>query len=157
MSEGVEPYTPEQIHFDWPDMSAPPNHITRQFWINFLEKIKEQDIKRVYVCCTAGQGRTGTALSCFLVASGLTDDSLVAIEYIRRAYSSHAIERACQEKYIDFIAFGEIAFEKDFRSKLDFGDDDDSLSETDSLPVGKGLDDESDDYDDYDEWGTIVG
>lgn len=144
----IELVKPDQVHLDWPDMKSPPEYITLEFWKNLLAQIKNAGIQRVFVCCTAGQGRTGTALSSFILASGLTQDSEVAVEYIRTAYSSHAVETKRQEEYLDYLAFGEIAFEKDFRSKIGLNNNDDDDDDRGWLVTSK----KGKNYDNWDSW-----
>lgn len=100
LQDSTKSITPDQILLDWPDMSTPPSNIGWDFWKNLLDKAKQFGKKRIFVCCTAGQGRTGTALASFLLVTECMDNGKDAIDFIRVSYSKHAIERPCQEEYI---------------------------------------------------------
>lgn len=89
-----------QLILDWPDMKAPPSNVGLDFWQNIYEMSVQNNIERILICCTAGQGRTGTALSSFLLALGIEDCPLDAMDFIRDEYSKHAIEKSCQEEYV---------------------------------------------------------
>ena len=99
LSSGTE-QTPEQLLLEWKDMSVPPDTINLEFWETIIEQAIEHGITRIICCCGAGQGRTGTALAAFLMATGATHDPELAIAYIRGTYSSKAIENKSQENYV---------------------------------------------------------
>src|SRR5690606_23724163 len=82
----------QQLLLDWPDMKAPPKDANLDFWSSILEQARNNGIKRIIVCCQAGQGRTGTALSAFLLAPGAIDEPDLAIDYIRENYNDKAVE-----------------------------------------------------------------
>lgn len=90
----------QQIILDWPDMSPPPIDADIQFWSEIIEQSKANNIKRIICCCMAGQGRTGTALSALLLASGEELEPDKAIEYIREVYNPKAVETNGQEDYL---------------------------------------------------------
>ena len=98
----------DQLLLDWPDMRPPPDHADLDFWSVILDQIKEQNVKRVVVCCQAGQGRTGTALASFLLASGAVDEPDLAIDYIRENYNDKAIETKGQEEYLYGLIYEEV-------------------------------------------------
>lgn len=90
----------EQLLIDWPDMKTPPDEADFDFWSSILQQAMNNDIKRIFCCCMAGKGRTGTGLASLLLATGAVDEPDVAIDYIRENYSKSAIETLDQEKYI---------------------------------------------------------
>ena len=90
----------EQLLLDWPDMKPPPEDAGLEFWISILDQAVKNNIKRIFVCCQAGQGRTGTALSSFLLATGAVDEPDLAIDYIREEYNVKAVETKGQEEYV---------------------------------------------------------
>jgi protein-tyrosine phosphatase len=94
-----------QLLLDWTDMKAPPSDIEQYFWQNIYNACVETGIERVLICCTAGKGRTGTALASFLVSLDIEPDPLDAIEFVREKYNSEAIERSCQEEYICELSY----------------------------------------------------
>lgn len=100
LQDATKTITPDQVLLDWPDMSTPPSNIGYDFWKSLLDRAKEFGKRRIFICCTAGQGRTGTALASFLLVTECVDTGKDAIDFIRVSYSKHAIERKCQEDYI---------------------------------------------------------
>jgi protein-tyrosine phosphatase len=90
----------QQILFDWMDMSPPPISIDIKFWEDIIVQAKKNGITRIFCCCGAGIGRTGTALSAFLLASGLIDEPDVAINFVRERYTNKAVETQGQEIYL---------------------------------------------------------
>lgn len=90
----------QQLLLDWPDMSPPPEAADLDFWGEIFAQAGENGITRIICCCQAGQGRTGTALSAFLLATGAFDEPDMAIDYIRENYNKKAVETKGQEKYL---------------------------------------------------------
>lgn len=103
----------QQLLLDWPDMKTPPEEADLDFWITILEQAKSNGIKRVIACCTAGQGRTGTALSALLLACGAVDEPDLAIDYIRDNYNDKAVETKPQEEYIFGLIYEPIEDDND--------------------------------------------
>jgi hypothetical protein len=97
-----------QIVFDWQDFGIPPLTLDIGYWINLLKLIRREKINRVYCCCTAGQGRTGTLLSSLLLAEGIVEEPDDAIKYIRQNYNSKAVENKTQENYIFNLIYEEV-------------------------------------------------
>lgn len=90
----------QQLLLDWPDMKSPPEEASLDFWSAIIEQAVENGIKRIFCCCMAGQGRTGTALTALLLATGAVDEPDVAIDYIRENYNDKAVETKGQEEYL---------------------------------------------------------
>ncbi|MHA2066963.1 MAG: protein-tyrosine phosphatase family protein [Candidatus Thorarchaeota archaeon] len=90
----------QQVLLDWKDMSPPPAEISIDFWEDIVRQAKQNGITRIISCCGAGQGRTGTALSAFLMATGVVDEPDDAISYVRDVYSKNAVETQGQEIYV---------------------------------------------------------
>lgn len=97
----------QQLLLDWPDMKPPPEAADLEFWGEILDQARANGIKRIIACCMAGQGRTGTALSSLLLASGAVDEPDLAIDYIRENYNSKAVETKGQEEYIFSLIYEE--------------------------------------------------
>lgn len=74
-AEGIEYH-----HFPIPDFSAPTMEQVDRF-VKLVGKARKAG-RRVVVHCTAGRGRTGTMLACFLVSRG--SNPAKAIERVRR-------------------------------------------------------------------------
>jgi len=95
---------PVLVKFRWPDGGVPP--VGAEFWRQLWMQIGETLVKRngrctgrVVPCCTGGHGRTGTALSSFLiVVGGLT--AAEAVHVIRSDYCNRAVETAGQINYL---------------------------------------------------------
>ncbi len=84
-------------HIDWPDFGMPANTPTV---IGALKTVLErarsgQDIE---VGCLGGHGRTGTALACLAVLTGLP--ALDAVAWVRSSYCAKAVETPGQEAFI---------------------------------------------------------
>lgn len=98
----------EQVVLDWIDFKAPPLGVDNNFWENIYQQAKENNVKRILICCQAGQGRTGTALASFALSLGVTDSPDIAIDYIRANYNKSAIENKEQEKYLFDLVYEEV-------------------------------------------------
>ena len=69
--------------FEWKDHHAPAIHILFEACDDMFRFLSENP-QNVIVChCNAGKGRTGTAISCFLLYSGLAQSSMEALRYYR--------------------------------------------------------------------------
>lgn len=87
----------EEIMIPWPDLGLPKMHIS--FWGDIHKIIKYKKWKVVCVHCEHGHGRTGTALSCILVATrGIPATD--AIDTIRYYHCCEAVETLEQCNYI---------------------------------------------------------
>jgi protein-tyrosine phosphatase len=81
----------------WPDFLLP---LDRPTAVRALRDAWERAAtERVEIACTAGRGRTGTALACIAVLDGVPPREAVA--YVRRHYSRHAVETAWQRRYVE--------------------------------------------------------
>ena len=101
---GIGSKLPSEILLDWPDFKIPPLSINIDFFKKIIKSATENKINRIFVCCTAGQGRTGTCLSAFAMATEGIKHHEKAIAFIRHEYSSHAVESKIQEDYLEFLA-----------------------------------------------------
>lgn len=97
----VMPVMPQNVvHFNWPDGGIIRGAHT--FW----EKLFAQMPKgKILVCCFGGHGRTGTALACLLMITGLADSSYEAILTVRAQHCEHAVETTTQVEYLDALAY----------------------------------------------------
>jgi protein-tyrosine phosphatase len=84
-------------HIDWPDFGVPANtEDVVQALKTVLERARSgQDIE---VGCLGGHGRTGTALACLAVLTGLS--ALDAVAWVRSRYCAEAVETPEQEAFI---------------------------------------------------------
>lgn len=98
----------EQILLDWADMKPPPDATNLEFWETIISQAIENKVKRIFCCCMAGQGRTGTILASLLLATGEVDEPNLAIDYIRENYNKKAIETQGQEQYIFGLMYEEV-------------------------------------------------
>lgn len=89
----LEPHSDLDIlHIPVNDMNAPTLDQLHRL-VEFMRRIIKSD-GRVVAHCTAGAGRTGTALAAFMVSEGLSASE--AIMYVR-AHRPGSIETAAQE------------------------------------------------------------
>ncbi|WP_017625720.1 protein-tyrosine phosphatase family protein [Nocardiopsis chromatogenes] len=79
----------------WPDFLLP---VDRDAGEHFRTAWRRAADERVEVACSAGIGRTGTALACMAVLDGLAPDE--AIEYVRRNYERRSVETPWQRWYV---------------------------------------------------------
>ena len=79
------------------DFTAPSYDQVKRV-VAFIQRMLEEG-KRTAVSCRAGYGRTGTLLTCYLVAQGLTTDAAIAEVRSkgRAAYESQAQLEAIEE------------------------------------------------------------
>jgi protein-tyrosine phosphatase len=56
------------------------------------------EVERVEVACTAGRGRTGTALACLAVLDGVPNAD--AVTFVRLHYNPRAVETPWQRRYV---------------------------------------------------------
>lgn len=96
-----------EVLLDWPDYGEVS--LPFGFWQDMYKYITENK-KRLLVVCTGGHGRTGTALACLLVMSGLNAKD--AVEWLRTNYCKDAVETTVQFKYIEYIERAKFAYEK---------------------------------------------
>lgn len=75
-------------HVDWPDFGLPddPDDL-REALVDLLDRARRG--QTVEVGCLGGHGRTGTALACLAVLTGLTEDP---VAWVRSRYCHLAIE-----------------------------------------------------------------
>jgi protein-tyrosine phosphatase len=89
-------------HLDWPDFGVPTDLIQVTITLRSLLERAGQG-QAVEIGCIGGHGRTGTALACLAILSGLPGEEAVA--WIRDQYCSEAVETAEQADFV--IAFAE--------------------------------------------------
>ncbi len=93
------------MDIDWPDMGA--GRLFKDEWQQLADLIKhDDDLKRVYLCCVGGHGRTGTAA----VILGLLLGALPyegPITELRKRYCKNIVESKKQFDYIEDMTFGD--------------------------------------------------
>lgn len=100
----IEPVN--QMVFDWKDFGTPPEGYDISFWEEILDNCQKNNIERIFVCCMAGKGRTGTTLASLLVADGYAPED--AINFVRTNYTMEAIENKVQELYIMLLYYSNV-------------------------------------------------
>jgi hypothetical protein len=87
-------------HLDWPDFGVPSDSVPVVAALrSLLERARGGD--RVELGCLGGHGRTGTALACLAILSGVPPSE--AVTWVRENYCSNAVESRQQEAFV--IAF----------------------------------------------------
>lgn len=86
----------ESRWLQWPDFRLP---LDRADAVAALaDAHRRAATERVEIACTGGRGRTGTALACIAILSGVAPDD--AIEFVRRHYDRHAVETPFQRRFV---------------------------------------------------------
>jgi hypothetical protein len=88
-------------HLDWPDFGVPNDSVPVVAALrSLLERARGGD--RVELGCLGGHGRTGTALACLAILSGVPPSE--AVTWVRENYCSSAVESRQQEAFVvDFV------------------------------------------------------
>jgi hypothetical protein len=87
----------EEIMVPWPDFGSP--RLKMSFWETIHNVIKSREAQSVCIHCAHGHGRTGTALSCILVAMG-GYSAIEAVDIVREYHCEEAVESQEQCFYI---------------------------------------------------------
>ncbi|MGH3095761.1 MAG: protein-tyrosine phosphatase family protein [Streptosporangiales bacterium] len=80
----------------WPDWWLPADRAG--FRAALVDLLRRAGTERVEVACSAGRGRTGTALACLAVLDGVPADE--AVGYVRQHYHPRAVEMPWQRRYV---------------------------------------------------------
>lgn len=84
-------------HIDWPDFGVPSDTVSLVAALrSLLERARRPD--RVEVGCLGGHGRTGTALACLAIMTGVLPGDAVA--WVRENYCTEAVESGQQETFV---------------------------------------------------------
>lgn len=80
----------------WPDFRLPRDRDeARGAMVELWERAAHE---RVEVACRGGRGRTGTTLACLAILDGVPNREAVA--YVRRGYSTRAVENFLQRRFV---------------------------------------------------------
>jgi hypothetical protein len=84
-------------HVDWPDFGVTPDPAAL---MSALRSLRDRAHRgdRIELGCLGGHGRTGTALACLGVLSGVPAPDAVA--WVRSAYCAEAVETPEQEAFV---------------------------------------------------------
>ena len=85
-------------HLDWPDFGVPVNAPQAIFMMKSAFNRARGGL-RIELGCIGGHGRTGTALACMAIFSGLSPSD--AVEWVRSNYCTQAIEILEQEAFVN--------------------------------------------------------
>lgn len=89
---------------NWPDMSLPVDKHIALSQIKAAYDLAVSDIQ-IEVGCIGAHGRTGVILAImYLLDTGGSDSSEVAVDWVREVYCPHAIETSRQEWFVNFAA-----------------------------------------------------
>ena len=94
-----DPPWPHQ-HLAWPDFGVPDARELTAALDDVLGRVRQG--ATVEIGCLGGHGRTGTALACLAVLSGVPADQAVA--KIRKDYCDRAVETSDQESFVGTFA-----------------------------------------------------
>jgi hypothetical protein len=84
-------------HLDWPDFAVPADPAAlRVALTTLLERARAGDV--VEVGCLGGHGRTGTAVACLAILTGVQPDDAVA--WVREHYCDRAVETGAQAAFV---------------------------------------------------------
>ena len=88
-------------HVEWPDFGAPPDATGLLLALRSLRE-RARVGERVEIGCLGGHGRTGTALACLAVLTGVPADD--AIAWVRSEYCADAVETPEQEAFVSDVS-----------------------------------------------------
>ena len=80
----------------WPDFRVPSDPAEAETAL--IDAHRRAQTTRVELACRGGRGRTGTALACLAVLSGVAAREAVA--YVRREYHPKAVETPFQRRWV---------------------------------------------------------
>lgn len=85
-------------HLEWPDFGVPADPQSVESALRHLLSLAQSG-KQVEVGCLGGHGRTGTAVACLAIISGLPPDQ--AVDWVRDVYCARAVETAEQATFVE--------------------------------------------------------
>lgn len=85
--------TAEILSLNWPDMGIPP--VGLDFWLHLWDLLPLGD---TVMLCVGGHGRTGTALTAFMIADGV--DYYTAIQDVWKLHCEKGVESLSQGLYL---------------------------------------------------------
>lgn len=103
------------LAFEWEDHHSPQLLVLFQCCEHIFNFLNE-DVRNVAILhCNAGKGRTGTAISCYLLFSSLADNFLHAMVFYgwRRFRNGRGVTQPAQQRYVQYF---EKAFKQEVRS-----------------------------------------
>lgn len=109
---------PEELHLDWSDGSDWPSGL--EFWQELYDICIRENYKSIVFTCLGGHGRTGTALTSFLVSNSEYAVGMAEAytDVLRDNYCESAIETLIQEKYLDYLETS-LSLKEDKRRTID--------------------------------------
>ncbi len=95
----ITPWDAEWSH--WPDFGVPADsEAAARSIVAAFGRAQRGEV--VEVACYGGKGRTGTMLACMAVLAGVPRGQ--AVEWVRANYSSKAVERDSQARWVEWFA-----------------------------------------------------
>jgi hypothetical protein len=96
LDERWDPPWPHE-HLAWPDFGVPDPDELSAVLPPLLERARESD--SVEIGCLGGHGRTGSALACLAVLTGVPADG--AVDWVRAHYCAKAVETDEQRVFVE--------------------------------------------------------
>lgn len=92
--------------FGWPDHHAPPSITLALLMKNIHVYLSAHPLNVVVIHCLAGKGRTGTAIACYLIYSGLYTEGLPARKFFayKRSNTNWGVVGPSQVRTVDNFA-----------------------------------------------------
>jgi len=88
-------------HVEWPDFGVPSDALGSLTSLRSLRD-RARAGQRVEIGCLGGHGRTGTALACLVVLTGVPAADATA--WVRSVYCADAVETRQQEAFVEAVA-----------------------------------------------------
>lgn len=101
--------------YPWEDHHSPSLLVLFQMCDHIYDFLLKDERNVAVLHCNAGKGRTGTAISCFLLYSCLADNFLNAIIFYghKRFRNGRGVTQPAQQRYIQYF---EMAFKREVQS-----------------------------------------
>ena len=92
-------------HFPFPDHTAPPFNLLLDIIKSIINWLNQDPLNVVAIHCLAGMGRTGTIISTALIAVGLYENAIEALDHFAqiRTHSDQGVSYPSQQRYVKYF------------------------------------------------------